>query len=352
MTERASGIENEPANPSPLGSPDPKAEPAWFGAILEWGMRYGLLIIFGLVVLFFATYEETSAAYLTHANLVTLVGNQAVVSIVAMAALVPLTAGYIDLSCGAVTGVSSVTCAAMLSEAHSPMIVAIALALAVGVLLGSLNGLLIAKFKLSSIIATLGTSTALTGGMLWYTNGSTIGSGLPKGFTEFGSLDFLGVPRVAYVMVPVLLVCWFLLENTPFGRYLQAVASNRRSAHLVGIPVDRSAFAAFALSGLLAGIAGVILTARSGAADSTTGPSFLFPALTAVFLGATAIHPGRPNTWGTVIGIFFIAFALSGLSLMGASTWAPDVFNGVALVVAAFLASTFARRRGGGPTIF
>jgi ribose transport system permease protein len=153
-------------------------------------------------------------------------------------------------------------------------------------------------------------------------------------------------------MVPVLLICWFLLENTPFGRYLQAVASNRRSAKLVGIPVDRAAFGAFLLSGLLAGIAGVLLTARSGAADSTTGPSYLFPALTAVFLGATAIHPGRPNMWGTTIGIFFIAFALSGLSLMGASSWAPDVFNGVALVVAASLASVFARRRGGGPRLF
>ncbi|MFT3866656.1 MAG: ABC transporter permease [Solirubrobacterales bacterium] len=319
---------------------------------LDWAMRYGLLILLGLVVLFFATYSKTSGTYLSHANLVSLVGNQAVVSIVAMAALVPLTAGYIDLSCGAVTGVSSIVCAALLSKAHTSTVEAVALGILAGLLLGAVNGVLIARFKLSSIIATLGTSTALTGGMLWYTKGTTIGSNLPAGFTSFGSLNWLGVPRVAFVMVPVLLICWFLLENTPFGRYLQAVASNRRSAHLVGIPVDRAAFAAFLLSGLLAGIAGVLLTARSGAADSTTGPSYLFPALTAVFLGATAIHPGRPNMWGTTIGIFFIAFALSGLSLMGASTWAPDLFNGVTLVVAASLASIFARRRGGGPRLF
>lgn len=338
-----------PTPPAPgKGRPGPQASEL----ALEWGMRYGLLILLGLVVLFFATYSKTSGSYLSHANLVSLVGNQAVVSIVAMAALVPLTAGYIDLSCGAITGVSSIVCAALLSKAHSSTVEAVALGVLAGVLLGAVNGVLIAKFKLSSIIATLGTSTALTGGMLWYTKGTTIGSNLPIGFTNFGSLNWLGIPRVTFVMVPVLLICWFLLENTPFGRYLQAVASNRRSAQLVGIPVDRAAFTAFVLSGLLAGIAGVLLTARSGAADSTTGPSFLFPALTAVFLGATAIHPGRPNMWGTTIGIFFIAFALSGLSLMGASTWAPNVFNGVILVIAASLASIFARRRGGGPRLF
>jgi ribose transport system permease protein len=150
-------------------------------------------------------------------------------------------------------------------------------------------------------------------------------------------------------MVPIILVCWFVLENTPFGRYLQAIASNGRSSRLVGINVDRSVMVAFTFSGFLAGTAGVLLTARSGAADATTGPSYLFLALAGVFLGATTIHPGRPNVWGTVVGIFFVAFVVSGLSLLGASSWAPNLFNGLILMAAAGLASVFARRRGGGP---
>ena len=85
---------------------------------------------------------------------------------------------------------------------------------------------------------------------------------------------------------------------------------------------------AFVFAGLLAGVAGVLLTARSGAADSTTGPSYLFLALAGVFLGATTIHPGRPNVWGTVVGIFFVAFVVSGLSLLGASAWAPACSTG------------------------
>jgi ribose transport system permease protein len=315
-------------------------------------MRYGLLILFGLVVLFFAVDPATSPTYLTGANLTTLFGNQVVACLVALAALAPLSAGYIDLSAGAITGASSITSAALMTTGHTSIGVAIAAGILVGIVLGTMNGVLIARFNLSSIIVTLGTSTALSGGMLWYTGGDTVGNNLPESFTNFGSLQTLGIPSIAWVMIPVVLIAWFVLENTPFGRYLQAVASSRRSAHLVGIPVERTAFGAFVVAGFLAGIAGVLLTARSGAADSTTGPSFLFPALTAVFLGATTIHPGRPNVLGTVVGIFFIAFALSGLSLIGASTWAPDLFEGLLLVVAAFVAIQFARRRGGGPRLF
>lgn len=322
------------------------------GQLFSLSIHYGLVVLLVAVVAFFRLYGPTAAVYLSHANLVALVGNQAVVSIVALAALIPLTAGYIDLSAGAITGMASITSAAAISRFHTPVALAILLGIVVGTLLGAVNGVLIARFEFSSIVTTLGTSTALSGVMLWYTGGSTIGSNLPQGLLNFGSLNWLGIPRVTYVMVPVILICWFLLENTPFGRYLQATASNPRSARLVGLNVKQNVLTAFVFAGLLAGIAGVLLTARSGAADSTTGPSYLFPALAAVFLGATTIHPGRPNTWGTVVGIFFVAFAVSGLSLMGASAWAPSLFNGVILVVAAGMAIVFARRRGGGPRLF
>ncbi len=335
-------------------APDSAAQPGarWHSQLVSLALHYGLVVLLLAEVMFFALYGTTSAVYLSHANLVALVGNQAVVSVVALAALIPLTAGYIDLSAGAITGMASITSAAAISRYHLPVLAGLALGLLMGILLGAVNGVLIARFEFSSIVTTLGTSTALSGVMLWYTGGSTIGAGLPQSLLNFGSLNWLGIPRVTYVMVPVILICWFLLENTPFGRYLQATASNPRSARLVGLNVKRNVLTAFVFAGLLAGVAGVLLTARSGAADSTTGPSYLFPALAAVFLGATTIHPGRPNVWGTVVGIFFVAFGVSGLSLMGASAWAPSLFNGLILVVAAGLAIVFARRRGGGPRLF
>lgn len=342
---------------TPDGPAGPPAAVSRFAApsrshLFSLSIHYGLVVLLVAVVVFFRLYGTTAAVYLSHANLVALVGNQAVVAIVALAALIPLTAGYIDLSAGAITGMASITSAAAVSRYHAPVALGLVLGILMGTLLGTVNGVLIARFEFSSIVTTLGTSTALSGVMLWYTGGSTIGSSLPQSLLNFGSLNWLGIPRVAYVMVPVILICWFLLENTPFGRYLQATASNPRSARLVGLNVKRNVLTAFVFAGLLAGIAGVLLTARSGAADSTTGPSYLFPALAAVFLGATTIHPGRPNVWGTVVGIFFVAFVVSGLSLMGASAWAPDLFNGLILVVAAGMAIVFARRRGGGPRLF
>ena len=336
------------------GAPDSVARRAAprHGQLFNFSIHYGLILLLVAEIVFFRLYGPTSGVFLSHANLVALFGSQAVVCIVALAALVPLTAGYIDLSPGAITGMASITSATAVARFHVPVLVAILLGVAIGTLLGTVNGFLIARFEFSSIVTTLGVSIALGGVMLWYTGGSTIGSNIPQSLVNFGSLNWLGIPRVAFVMVPVILICWFLLENTPFGRYLQATASNPRSARLVGLNVQRNVFTAFMLSGFLAGVAGVLLTARSGAADSTTGPSYLFPALAAVFLGATTIHPGRPNTWGTVIGIFFVAFGVSGLSLMGASAWASDVFNGIILIVAAGMAIVFARRRGGGPRLF
>jgi ribose transport system permease protein len=352
---KAAQVTSGPEEPAPSSTVDGPARPPGASGrhqLVSLSIHYGLVVLLVAVVMFFRLYGPTGAVYFSHANLVALVGNQAVVSIVALAALIPLTAGYIDLSAGAITGVASITSAAVMSRYHAPVLVAILLGIVAGTLLGSVNGILIARFEFSSIVTTLGTSTALSGVMLWYTGGSTIGSNLPQGLLNFGSLNWLGIPRVAYVMVPVIVICWFLLENTPFGRYLQATASNPRSARLVGLNVKRNVLTAFVFAGFLAGVAGVLLTARSGAADSTTGPSYLFPALAAVFLGATTIHPGRPNVWGTVVGIFFVAFAVSGLSLMGASAWAPSLFNGLILVVAAGLAIVFARRRGGGPRLF
>jgi ribose transport system permease protein len=322
------------------------------GHLFNLSIHYGLVVLLVLVVIFFRLYGATGSVYLSHANLVALVGNQAVGAIVALAALIPLTAGYIDLSAGAITGVASITCATAVTRFNVPLGFSLVLGVVAGVLLGTVNGILIARFEFSSIVTTLGTSTALSGLMLWYTGGNTIGANMPQSLLNFGSLNWLGIPRVTYVMVPVILVCWFLLEHTPFGRYLQATASNPRSARLVGLNVKRNVLTAFVLAGFLAGLAGVLLTARAGSADSTTGPSYLFPALAAVFLGATTIHPGRPNVWGTVIGIFFVAFIVSGLSLVGASSWAPDLFNGLILIVAAGMAIVFARRRGGGPRLF
>jgi ribose transport system permease protein len=147
------------------------------------------------------------------------------------------------------------------------------------------------------------------------------------------------------LLILVALLVWYFLMQTPPGRHLEAIGSNESAARLVGLPVDRLVAIAFFASSFIGGVAGVLLTSRQGGADPTSGPAFLFPALAAVFLGATTIRPGRYNVWGTVIGIFLIAVAINGFTFLGAQSWVSPVFNGAALVLAVLVSTLMGRRR-------
>jgi ribose/xylose/arabinose/galactoside ABC-type transport system permease subunit len=316
------------------------------GRLVDLGQRYGLLVILAGVVMFFSTYSKTSAAFPSQANLITMIGNSTVVCVVALAIVVPLVAGIFDLSAAATTGASSIATASVMSRFDGPLWLAVLAGLTVGATIGATNGLLITRLGLDPIIETLGMSILLGGVAIWYTGGLTVTGNISTTLTQFGSLNWWGLPRLLVVLVPVVLATWYLLEHTPYGRQLSAIGSNPKSARLVGIRVERMVWSSMTLGGLLAGIAGVLLCARAASADTNAGPSFLFPALAAVFLGATTIKPGLPNALGAIVGVFFVAIAVSGLSIAGAAAWAPGVFNGGSLLVAVWMTATLGRRRG------
>jgi ribose transport system permease protein len=315
------------------------------GLALGFLERYGLILLFAGVILFFTLWSRTGETYLTGANVRTIIGNQAVVAIVVLAMVVPLTGGVLDLSPPATCGVGSMCTAAAISQFQAPVWVAVGIALVVGLGIGLANGFAIAHLQINPIIGTLGMATLLSGLMIWYSDGQPITQGLPLAFQDFGNLNWLGVPRLMVVLLPAVVVTWYLLEHTPYGRYLHAIGSNARAAKLVGIRVERSLVTGLAVSGGLAALAGVLQCSRAGGADPQTGPSFLLPAFAAVFLGATVIRPGKPNPLGAVISVFFIAFTVSGLGIAGASAWASPVFNGAALLLAISLQTALARRQ-------
>jgi ribose transport system permease protein len=198
----------------------------------------------------------------------------------------------------------------------------------------------------NSLIVTLGVSAVLSGVVLWYTSSQSIISGISQDLVDLGSGTWLGIPRTVYVLAVVAVLVHYLLEQTPYGRYLHSIGSNEPAARLVGIPVERFVLLAFVLSGTLAAFAGVLLVARNGSASpqvGTVGDSL--QALSAVFLGATAIRPGRFNVLGTLLAIFFLAFTITGLSLAGVESWISDVCNGAALFVAVIVSTLIGRRR-------
>lgn len=311
------------------------------------GERYGLVFLLAIMVVVFAVLPASSQTFFTAQNLSIVLANQSVILTCAIALMLPLVAGNFDFSVGANAVAAAMVCAAAQAAAHLPVSLAVLSAILFGAIVGLLNGWLVAVLRLDAFITTLGVSTALAGLVQWYSGGLPV-FGIDPVMIAFGSGTTLGLPNVVYVMAAIAAGIWYVLTLTPFGRRLYALGSNRRAADLVGVPTTRLTLISFLSAGVLAGVAGVLLSARTGGANPGTGAEILFPALAAVFLGATAIRPGRFNVVGTTVGVLFVAVSVSGLTLAGAQSWVNAVFNGVALVLAVFVSSFLRRRRSGG----
>ncbi|WP_084270097.1 ABC transporter permease [Patulibacter minatonensis] len=307
--------------------------------------RTGLVLFLIALILWFTIDSTSGDIFTSGANIRQVLSNQSVTGIIALAMVAPLVAGYFDLSVAAIAGMASVTMAALVGTHGYPVWLSIVLTLLVAGIAGGVNGVLVARFKLNAFIVTLGTYTLIGGLLQLYTEGQSIANGIPESFGNWGSLTWLGVPRPFWLLIVAGLVLWYVLTQIPFGRQLESIGSNERGARLVGIRVDRTIFLAFVSSGLLAGVAGVLLTSRAGSADPTAGSAYLFPALAAVFLGATTLRPGKYNVWGTIVGVFVVAVAVNGFTLLGADAWVTPVFNGASLLAAVMISTLFARQR-------
>lgn len=307
--------------------------------------NYALLILTAAVFLFFTFYPPSSAAFPTINNLNVILGSQAVVATIAIAALFPLIAGYFDFSLGATAAMAQVLCAGFMANSGWPIWAAVIVPILIAGVVGVLNGFLVTRLHMSPFVTTLGMAMLLSGITLWYTGGQTIISGIDPAITRFGSSRFLGLPVVVYIVLALAIVAWYFFTHTPYGRSLYAIGSNAASARLVGVRVDRNVWWSFIVAAVIAGGAGVMQLARMGSATASGGNELLFPALAAVFLGATAITPGFFNVVGTIIGAIFVSISVSGLTLSGASGWAANVFNGLALLVAVGLSSYLGRRK-------
>jgi ribose transport system permease protein len=316
--------------------------------ILAFIERYALVMLFAAVMLFFSLWSKTSSTFPTAANIRNVLGNQAVIGILSVAIVIPLVCGEFDFSVGPIAGLSQALAAGFMSRLGAPLVVAVLVAIAIGAVIGLSNGATIARVGVNSLIVTLGVSAILAGVVEWYTNGQSIISGISKTLVNLGSGEWFGIPRTLYFLAVVALLVHYLLEHTPYGRYLHSIGSNREAARLVGLKVERLVLLSFVLSATLSAFAGVLLVARNGGGSPQVGTlSDTLQALSAAFLGATTIKPGRFNVLGTLVAIFFLAFSVTGLSLAGVANWINDVFNGAALFVAVLISTIIGRRRAG-----
>ncbi|GAB3245979.1 ABC transporter permease [Nocardioides dilutus] len=313
--------------------------------LLGLAERYALLLLTAGICLYFSVSPKSGDIFASLSNVNVVLGGQTAVLMIAIAAVFPLVAGHIDFSLGATTAASMVLAAGLMARHDMPLSVCVIACLAMGALVGLVNGVAVTVFGMNPFVTTLGVATLLGGIILWYTGGQTIFQGISPDLRIFGSSKIAGLPQVTAVVAVVALVAWYVLSHTPYGRSLYAVGSNPVSARLVGLRVGRNVLLAFVIAGTIAGAAGVLQLSRTGSATADSGTALLFPALAAVFLGATAIRPGFFNVVGTVIGALFVSFSVSGLTLSGADSWVSPVFNGIALLIAVGLSTWLGARR-------
>jgi ribose transport system permease protein len=313
---------------------------------LDAAERFGLIGLFVLVIVVFSSLQGPTFA--TTANFQNIATSQSVLAVIALALIFPLVGGRFDVSVGNNMGVCVILLSALMGNHGIPAVPAALITVAVGALLGAINGVIVTVLGVNSIIATIGTGTVMSGLVQAYTKGIPINTGLSPTLINLSADHIVGIPVLFLIMLAIAAVVWFVLTQSPYGRRLYATGSNQNAAHLVGLGVGRTILISFVLSGLLAGVAGVLQLSAQGSGDPSAGglPSIL-PALAAVFLGATTWQPGKYNVPGTILSLYFVGTTISGLVLSGVATWVTDVFNGAAVVVAIAIAAQLRRRRTG-----
>ena len=303
--------------------------------------RFSGLYLWALFILIFGIWEPH--LFLTLSTVHSIASEQAVAALLGLAVVVPLATGAFDLSIGATANLSAVVVAILQSQQHWPMWPAIAVALLIGVLIGTVNGFIIVRLQVNAFIATLGMAT-IVGAVETIVSGNS--QPQPPTSSTWASLtqfQILGFQAIFFYVIIVALISWWFLERTPAGRYMYATGGNGVAARLSGVRVGGWTWLSLIFSGTVAGLAGVLFSSQSGP-SLTFGAALLLPAYAAAFLGSTQLQPGRFNVWGTVLAVFVLATGVYGVQLITSAQWLNDMFNGVALIVAVSFAVWRQRR--------
>jgi ribose transport system permease protein len=299
-------------------------------AALSFTNISAVYIAVALFVLFALWVPQT---FLTASTWHSLFANSSLTALVAIAVTIPLSAGVFNLAVGTEVGMAAILAAWLIEKQHLGLVPALVLTLAAGCAIGAMSGALIVRAKIDSFIATLGMSSILLAMTSWVSGDQQI-LDLPQSFQNLATNKLLGFTYPVWIMLAVGVVVWYVMQWTPTGRRLYATGGNPNAARLAGVPTSRVIVLALVGCGAIAALAGLLTSGQLGVGDPTVGPGYLLPAYAAAFLGSTQFHGGRYNVWGAVIAVYVLAVGVKGLQLAGAPVWIPDLFNGVALLIA------------------
>jgi ribose/xylose/arabinose/galactoside ABC-type transport system permease subunit len=299
------------------------------------------LTILATLFLLTAVVSFVNPAFLDRQNIEDILVNSSYVAVAAVGMTLIILTANIDISFGSILAVCSIV-AGLLAKSNVPIILVVAITVALGALLGGINGALTAKLKIPSIIATIGTMTILRGMILWLTKGYWV-QDLPPDFRLLGTGRMFGIPIPVCAMFVVFGFFIIFLRYTQIGREIYAVGSNREAARLSGINVSRIVLLVFTLAGALIGLATMIYATRFTVIQSNAGIGFEFVVITAVVVGGTNIFGGRGTIVGTVLGVFLLGVTSTALTFLKVSPYWEQSVQG-ALILAAVVTDTMRHR--------
>jgi ribose transport system permease protein len=303
--------------------------------------RFGMLSVIAAA---FLILLMTSPVFRSTNNLLNIAQQSSMIGIVAVGMSVVIISGGFDLSVGAVGALCAVVGASLAVSASTAVGVGVALGL--GVAIGLLNGLLITKLDITPFIATLGMSSMVTGVMFVRTEAQPV-TGLPAGITSFGLGRTLGIPNAALTFAFVALAVGAVMRFTRFGHYVYAVGSNPVASRLAGVPVRLVLVGAYAVAGMTAAVAGLVLMSQTGVAQPNAGTTWPLTAIAAVVVGGTPLRGGVGGVYSAVLGTLVLGVLGNALILYGVSPFYQPIITGVVVIGAVGVESLQRRNREG-----
>ncbi|MDQ4081396.1 MAG: ABC transporter permease [Actinomycetota bacterium] len=300
---------------------------------------YAILIAF---IVLFIVLAVSSDVFLTQTNLLNILNQWSTIGIIACGATLVIIAGGFDLSVGAILAIAGVAAAKVANSVGVPAGLLVGIAMGLG--WGIVNGLLATVGRINPFIATLATSFVIRGVALAMTGGFIITVTEP-GFTTLGRDELFGVKWTIWIFVAFAAITWFLLSRTTYGRYVFAAGGNAEAARLSGIRVGLIRGSTFAISGLSAGIAGVLVSSRVASGQADAGAGVELQAIAAVVIGGTSILGGEGAIWRTLLGVLLLGLIQNGFNLLNVDPVYQQIFYG-GIIIGAVALDAWARRTG------
>lgn len=301
----------------------------WKGYLSDYGVILALVVLVVIIT-------SLNPSFLKVDNIVNLFRQVSINTILAIGMTFVILSAGIDLSVGAILAFSGVVAASFVGVDNPNIFLAVILGIGAGTLMGTINGIVIANFKVTPFIATLGMMAIARGFTFIYSDGQPI-SNLTDGFLFIGQGQFLGIPIPVWITAVLFVVFSVILYKTKFGRYVYAIGGSETAARISGIKINRSIISIYALMGLLAGIAGVILTSRVSAGLPQAGMAYELDAIAAVVIGGTSLMGGRGRLWGSIVGAIIMGVLNNGLDLLGVTSYSQQVIKGIIIILAVML---------------